>query len=73
GYAYPFSKLSGTTKTLASNRTLAYQNFLALRQALPRRGSRRRSVFISRGLFVTPCAMPGVLRQGITLSPQVQE
>jgi hypothetical protein len=30
GYAYPFSKISGSTLTLASNRNLAYQNFFGV-------------------------------------------
>lgn len=30
GYAYPFSEVSGTTLTLASNRNLAYQNFFGV-------------------------------------------
>ena len=30
GYGYPFSKVSGSTKTLASNRNLAYQNFFGV-------------------------------------------
>ena len=54
GYAYPFSKLSGTTKTLASNRNLAYQNFFGIAASSSETGVTEEISVYLKGLFRFP-------------------
>ncbi len=54
GYAYPFSKISGSTLTLASNRTLAYENFFGIATSFSESGVTEDIGVYLYGLFRYP-------------------
>lgn len=54
GWVYPFSKISGSTLTLASNRNLAYQNFFGIAASSKEAGVTDEISVYLHGLFCYP-------------------
>jgi len=53
-YVYPFNKVSGSTKTLASNRNLAYQNFFGVAASFSEAGVTEEISVYLKGVFRYP-------------------
>jgi len=69
GYVYPFSKISGTTLTLASNRNLAYQNFFGVAAGYSESGVTEEISVYLLGLFRYPLRNTRSIRVGDYVVP----
>ena len=69
GHAYPFSKLSGSTRTLASNRNLAYQNFFGIAASYSESGVTEEISVYLKGLFRYPLRNARSIKVGYYVVP----
>jgi len=65
GYVYPFSKISGSTLTLASNRHLAYTNFFGVAGCCSETGVTEDITVYLHGLFRYPLRNARTIKTGM--------
>ena len=68
-YVYPFEKVSGTTLSLSSNRSLAHQNFLGVAAHWSRSGVTEPLAVNIKGLFKYPLKNARKARVGYYVTP----
>lgn len=69
GYVYPFSKISGSTLTLASNRNLAYRNFFGIAAGSKESGVTEDVGVYLQGIFRYPLRNARTVKVGDYIVP----